>query len=476
MLKSLASKGYGIYALLTSLVGYYGLLDLGLGQGVIKFVSEYSAKKDLQGIGKSINTALCVQILLGFCGSVILVLFATPLLHLLKVSPAFWNDALAGLYACTVGFFLTMISGTLSSALMGLQRYDLTSKVNIIMNIVLTAAITILALMGYRLKEVVYMTVFCSAITLCIFYFIVKNELPEWKLSTFAFERAFFRKMFNFSGYMFVSKVSGLFNNYIVRFIISAILGPAVLTFFVVPMKVITALGGFMNNIASVFFPFASELKAVDQRERLRNVYIKASKYIVTFAFPAYLLFFFFSKEILKMWMGADFAEQGWKVMGILSAAYFLSAFTMVPANITFGLGHSRVIAFFSTLVLFLGIAFVAPLAIHFGIIGAAFGILISQFVVPFFILYVTKKIIKYPVADFLRGVISYHIAALAASLIVFYLFNIFMHNSSILVLLLFFAFFIIIYYFSCILLKWVPISDVKKMLIGSKERVNDVF
>ena len=37
----LTLEGYGIYILLTSLVGFYNLLDFGLGQGIIKFIAQY---------------------------------------------------------------------------------------------------------------------------------------------------------------------------------------------------------------------------------------------------------------------------------------------------------------------------------------------------------------------------------------------------------------------------------------------------
>ena len=369
-----------------------------------------------------------------------------------------------------------MIASTLSSALMGLQRYDITAKIAVVVNTILTIVITILVLIGYGLKEVIYMNVLSSAVLLVITYVTTKRTLPRWKPMILDFEKSFFLKMFNFSGYMFVSKISSLFNNYIVRFIISAVLGPAALTFYVIPTKILNAFSGLLSSLTTVLFPFASELKAADNKEKLHSIYIKGSKYLTTFAFPVYLLLIAFSKEILTIWMGPEFAAQGWIVMSILAAANFLSACTMVPANLTFGLGYSRVIAFFSILVLFLGITFVMPLAKLYGIIGAALGILISQFVVPFFILYVTTKIIRYPVTGFVKGVLIYHVAGLAASLVGFYLFHTFMHNTSIPVLLLFFAFFIIIYYFSCILLKWVPIGDVKKMLLGSKVRVIDVF
>jgi O-antigen/teichoic acid export membrane protein len=43
----LNTEVYGIYVLAISLVGLLSFLDLGFGQGIIKFVSRYEAKKRL---------------------------------------------------------------------------------------------------------------------------------------------------------------------------------------------------------------------------------------------------------------------------------------------------------------------------------------------------------------------------------------------------------------------------------------------
>src|SRR3989304_2721202 len=173
----LTIEGYGVYALLIGLVGYYGLLDLGLGQGGIKFVSGDKVKEDYESISRSINAALWVQIAAGLVGSGALVIFAESILRLLKVSPALWADAKIGLYVSAIGFFFTMLSGTLSSVLMGLQRYDITSKVNVVTNLLLTVLIVFVLFLGAGLKEVIFLTVASAIVMFTIYLLTVRNTL-----------------------------------------------------------------------------------------------------------------------------------------------------------------------------------------------------------------------------------------------------------------------------------------------------------
>jgi O-antigen/teichoic acid export membrane protein len=59
---------YGIYVLAISLMGLLSFLDLGFGQGIIKFVSHYEAKQDYQRINDIINTSLIINLIIGVFG------------------------------------------------------------------------------------------------------------------------------------------------------------------------------------------------------------------------------------------------------------------------------------------------------------------------------------------------------------------------------------------------------------------------
>lgn len=124
MVYKLTVEGYGVYALLASLAGFYSLIDLGIGQGVTKFVAEYNARDDYYAANQAINSALWVQVIAGTVVSAGLIIFAKPIVEFLHVPPDLRSDSLVGLYVSAAGFFFMTIAGTLSAVLMGLQRYD----------------------------------------------------------------------------------------------------------------------------------------------------------------------------------------------------------------------------------------------------------------------------------------------------------------------------------------------------------------
>jgi len=412
----LTIEGYGVYALLIGLVGYYGLLDLGLGQGVIKFVSEYKVKEDYESISRSINAALWVQIAAGLVGSGALVIFAESILRLLKVSPALWADAKIGLYVSAIGFFFTMLSGTLSSVLMGLQRYDITSKVNVVTNLLLTVLIVFVLFLGAGLKEVIFLTVASAIVMFTIYLLTVRKSLPQWRFS-FMLDKGYFKLLFSFSSFVFISRVSNIFSNYIARFVVAFFLGPAAVTYYVVPSKVISAFGGSLSSAFGVLFPFASELGARKNYEKVQKTFIEASKIFAALSVPVLLTVFIFSKPILTVWMGREFAEKGWIVLRLLAISGLVGSLTTVPNLITIGLGYSRVIGFFSVITVLFYVVLLPLLTKLWGIEGTAWAMLGATIPGIALVIYETKKIIHFEMWSYLKNVIGFHIIPLAVSL-----------------------------------------------------------
>jgi len=465
LVKKLGIEGYGVYALLTSLVGYFSLMDLGLGQGVTKYVAEYIAQDNREAVVSSIGSALWVQAVLGLAAAAILVLCADPLLHAIGVSPGLWRDAKAGLYAVACGFFFTMLAGTFSSVLMGLQRYDLTSRVSVATNAGLNLAVVALLWAGWGLKGAVIASAAAAVATCAIYATLVRGALPGSWQRALRFDRQRFRTLLSFSGYVFVSKAAALFNNYIVRFVVGVILGPAAVTLYVVPMRIITAVGGMLGNMAVVVFPFVSELNAAGYRDRLERVYVRGSRYILAIAFPLYLVLVLFARSIMTAWMGAEFARLTAPVLSVLAGAYLLSAGTMIPTNVVLGLGRSRVVALFSAMLLGVGLAGIVPLTAAAGVFGTAVGLLLSQLLAVAFVAYVTVRVLRLSLRSFMRDVLAFHLIGVAVGLLWFAGAHRYVSGVSVLGQVLVAGFLLALYYGATVWFGWVPLKEINGIL-----------
>jgi O-antigen/teichoic acid export membrane protein len=402
-------EGYGIYLLLTGLFGYFGLLDFGLSDGVVKYVAHHMELGNDDSVAHSVNAALLAQVIGGLIGVFVLCTFNQRIIHALRVSPSLVHVASISLYVSAAGFLSKMLLNTYNAALKGLQRFDILAKTTVGFSLTTTITVVLVLLAGGRLVEVVVVTAFMTTANLVIVAFLVFRFIPRYRLAL-EFRREHFCALFGFGAYTFITRIAGALNTYFLQVVIAVILGAGAVAYFAVPLRVTTAFEAGMASLVGVIFPLVSTLKARENLVSLQKLYSSASRYVVALSTPPYLFMILFSKQILKLWVGPVFAEKSWLVLVCLAGNSLLAAWTMVPANTAFGTGNTRATAAFSLIVTGLNLLFSIVFTLKFGITGAAAAVLVTAAQAPAFIWYVTTRVVRVSPKEYFTRVFAFHI------------------------------------------------------------------
>jgi O-antigen/teichoic acid export membrane protein len=115
-----------------------------------------------------------------------------------------------------------------------------------------------------------------------------------------------------------------------------------------------------------------------------------------------------FASNILRYWMGADFAAKGAVVMMYCCVGFYFNSLTMVPSLLALGMGKPVVNAIFASLTAALNLVLVYPFAKAWGVNGAAAALLVSSTPFPVFIYFVNRKIIGVSVAHYFKMVFGH--------------------------------------------------------------------
>ncbi|MCS4034101.1 O-antigen/teichoic acid export membrane protein [Salinibacter ruber] len=420
----LGADGYGVFALMTGLIGYYGLLDVGLGQGVTKFVAEYRTQDDQKALSASINAALLVQVSIGILASVLLVVFVEQVLGVLNLPDDLYEEARSGIYICSGGFFFQMIGNTFASALKGIQRYDVTAKINVLVRASKNLGIAVALFAGNGLVSAFWLAASASILSFISNLVLAWGNISRWKLTEgVSFKYA--KKLFKFSGFLFISKVSSILHKYVARFVITYFLGPSAVTYFVVPQKVTNAAGGIIGRGFEVVFPYASELQALSDPERIRRLLMRGTHILASLAFPMFLLIILFAKPLLSYWIDAAFAEEAWHVLSLLSSSALLGALTTVTNQIAIGLGYTRLKSLFSVSEILVFSVLVVVLTPWFGVIGTVSAIILMTLTVGYaFVFYFTNRILGVDLFPMIKDAVGINVIPLIASPLLLLLVN----------------------------------------------------
>jgi O-antigen/teichoic acid export membrane protein len=263
----------------------------------------------------------------------------------------------------------------------------------------LTVAVLML---GYGLFEVILLRVVASALNCAILWRCIRRLLPAlaWRKPGAAIRR----ELLGFSAYSFLSRFAGLSYAYADKLIIGALVGVTGLAYFTVASTLANRILSLTFRLSGVLFPAASALAARGELERLRTLYLKASRYVVFINASVLVLVAVFSYQILYYWMNPQFARAGQVVLAVMALSQFIDSLTSLPSLVNDGMGHPRVSGMFALARAAFGLVVVWIGVDGWGIVGAAWGHLIASVLLTCaFLLAVHGRTVPARMKDLLR-------------------------------------------------------------------------
>jgi O-antigen/teichoic acid export membrane protein len=180
-----------------------------------------------------------------------------------------------------------------------------------------------------------------------------------------------FKRLFSFGGWITLSSIANPLFYYLERFVIASTLTVGVLTYYAIPYEVISRLVIVPASFAATLFPAFSYYGSENQT-KIKHLLSRPIKYLTLIAGPVVAIFIAYAHQILALWLGEEFAQQGARVLQILALTFFFHALAHVPFTAIQGLGRPDLKAKFDMVMLlvFTGLCF--WLVPQQGIIGAA--------------------------------------------------------------------------------------------------------
>jgi O-antigen/teichoic acid export membrane protein len=403
ILHKIGAAGYGTWAVFLAINGLTSLADMGLVGTLSKFVAEYYARQDFLALGKLLNSGLVLFLVLA--GIIVTVLWiGAPELagHLFHGSP-FASGHLMALFR----LFLIVIAANIlnllfSSVTSGLQRLDMTNMLgaaNVAMGALFGGA---LLLLGWGLRGLVYGYVVAGIVTLTANVVVVRRLLPQVKINPMRFEVAEARQMFNFSLQLYVTQAAVAVHNQVEKVFLAMLVGVAPVGWYDIASDVSLKIRSAVGFILIPVLPAASELNALGDENRLRELYYRTHKYLALFGVPAVCYATVMSRRFVELWLGPGLTMIAIPLSILLLVNFFNLAtgpgFCIFAARAELKPGiHSALLG----IVLNVGLSL--ALIYKFGFAGAVLGTSISLIAASTYFIAVFHRRTRYSLARLLR-------------------------------------------------------------------------
>lgn len=403
IVRGLGDSGYGVFMLVTSIVGYFALLDINVTAGSVKYVAEFHATGQKDKLNATLSFGLLIYLGIGTVGALILYAFSGPLVeNVFSVPDDLVSVAKDCLSVGALGFLLGQIQTYLQSVPQALMRYDVSSRFEIGFGMLLPLLTVALLVLGFGLVEIIVLRVCASALNCALLWLSIRRLLPEFRPTLAVAGVA--GQLLAFSSYSFLSRISALTYAHADKLIIGALVGMKALAYYSVAATLANRILGMSFRLSSVLFPTASALAAHGRVDELKALYLKSSRYVVFLNASILVFIAVFAYPLLYYWIGADFADKGAVILAIVACAQFVDSMTNIPSLVNDGLGHPHVSGGFAISRAVIGLIAVYVGVSQFGIVGAACGHLGSAMLMTLaFLVYVHGRTVPCGLSDLLK-------------------------------------------------------------------------
>lgn len=402
VVKGLGEAGYGLYSLVTAIVGYFAVIDINVTAGSVKYIAEHNARKDRESVFQTVSFGLATYITIGVLGALGLFFSASWLVtSVFEVPQRLIPEAIATLRLAALGFLAGQLQSYLNSVPQSLMRYDISARLEMVFGTVVPLATVGVLMLGYGLFEVILLRVAASTLHCAILWGAIRRLLPGlgWRWPGSSFRNA----LLGFSAYSFLSRFATLSYAHADKLIIGALVGVTGLAYFTVAATLANRVLSLTFRLSGVFFPAASALAANGEFARLDRAYLKATRYVVFLNAAILVLVAVFAEQILGYWMNETFARNGALVLTVMALSQFVDSLTSLPSLVNDGMGHPRVSGLFAVARALSGLAIVYVGVAGWGIDGAAWGHLVASVLFTgVFLVYVHGRTVPTPLGRLL--------------------------------------------------------------------------
>jgi O-antigen/teichoic acid export membrane protein len=364
---------YGVLAVAWLLLGYFGLMDLGLGRATAQRIAMLGDKNAVEK-AQTFWTALAMNSGLGVFGALLMLPIALFFFgNHFTVEGELKHEILTAIPWLALAVPIATMSGVLTGTLQGCSRF---LELNVISAtssaLIQTIPLIVAVAFGPNLTWLILSTIITRIVVILLLFqrcYLVVAKGSKPKVSKDSSWR-----LLKFGGWVTVSSVIGPMMVILDRFVIGALLGAKYVTYYTIPFQLGERTNIISTALSSALFPRLAKTGIGSDGSNLANKAIKSLAVIIT---PLILLGVFLMEWFLSVWIGSGFAKHASIVGQIILLGFWANSIARIPHALLQASGRPDIVAKIHLgevlpylIILYIGISF-------FGIVGAAIAFVI---------------------------------------------------------------------------------------------------
>lgn len=381
IIRNLGQAEYGVYKLSASITAYLALLDLGIGNSIVRFTAKYEANGDKSSLNKFVGVAQVfygVMAIIALVLSVVLItIFPTAFAIGLTESEILLGQELLGI--TTLNAAVTLLTAVYPNLLIGLGLFGVSKGLSIIQIIIRIVVTYVALLFGYKSVAIVsinlLMTILCRGAMIIYSYGKLKIKLTLKDAN-----RTFIKEIVGYSFLILLQMIATQVNAFADQVLLGIFVSGAsgIIAIYAVGVQIVQYFQSIGGAISGVLMPgVVTMVENGASPEKLENEMVRIGRMSLIVLSTIFGGFLLYGQQFIRLWAGVEYSD-GFFVAVLLMIAQMLIYTESIGTQILWAKNEHKEQSIIKCIVVFVNIFLTILLIKWDALRGATVGTFIS--------------------------------------------------------------------------------------------------
>ncbi len=348
-LRFLGYELYGIWLVLSTVLSFAQLGNLGVGQAVMKLVAEEYGRNNLVAVQQYVGSAIVILIFSGIIPLISIIVFRSSIISLFKLSSENAEIALHLLpYIGCLSLYVLVVQA-LNATLSGLGRMDMANYAQVSGRIAMVCVATFLLYRGGGIESLFVGSIVSYGIIHAASFFLIRRtadiRLLRW--SNLSLSRV--KRLLSFGSGVFGGSVIKMLLSPFNKLMLSRYVGVGSIPIYEIAYNASMQVRCVAEAGLRALMPEISRIGAeISQtaRDRVSRLNQKANKLIYVAGIPIYSLLILLAAPLFQIWLGERYNDSLPGIFRLMAVGSFMNLLGVPAFYTALGWGMSRSVFF----------------------------------------------------------------------------------------------------------------------------------
>ncbi len=392
LIAALGKPQYDVWCVVESVLAYFTLLDLGVAACLVRAIAGHTSSPDAERINRVSSCCLAVLLAAG----AVAFLVGAPILYglgeRLEAKAGEPGDVMPFMLLMLLNLSLTLPLSTFPCILDGLQRFSAKSVVRIVALAIRTVGFLVVVNEWHTLLPLAIVSLVTNLLEHAALAALSFRYLPELHLRRRFIDRDTLRTVRTSSTDAFLAMLAGRITVQTGAIVIGLFLPAGQVTYFATAGRLVEYAKSLLRTITATLMPGVAAMEAKGDSAGIRNLYLKATRWLLYFVIPVQVGLLHFGAPFLKRWVGDDFVGGAYPTLALLSCTLTIGVAQSVASRLLYGLGRLRWFARAALMEAALNMLLMISLIGELGVEGVALAVAVPNVLFCLFVLEYTRR------------------------------------------------------------------------------------